>query len=192
MIVGISANTADRMAVEAEESGMDAFMNKPYNMEELEAAYTVICEHRRRGGRAGAGAGVDDVGERAPREAVSLTANTTLFLEALHDGDSGGIFVPGEYLASAGGDGDNGDGEAVVMDTEKSMAASRSVSVRSERDMLSLKSGSSSVDGRDDGSPKPSPSPPSSDGVQRGWGSAKVHIDDDDDDNIQAAQVLAP
>ena len=48
IIVGISANGQDRIAIEAEEAGMDAFMNKPFKLDDLTIIYPKILECRQR------------------------------------------------------------------------------------------------------------------------------------------------
>ena len=48
VIVGISANTQERMATDAQASGMDAFLTKPFNIHELERTYIQVVESRSR------------------------------------------------------------------------------------------------------------------------------------------------
>jgi CheY-like chemotaxis protein len=46
IIVGISANTSERMATDAQASGMDAFLTKPFNIHDLEQACGEIVSSR--------------------------------------------------------------------------------------------------------------------------------------------------
>jgi DNA-binding response OmpR family regulator len=46
IIVGVSANTSERMATDAQASGMDAFLAKPFNIHDLEQACGEIVSSR--------------------------------------------------------------------------------------------------------------------------------------------------
>ena len=80
------------MAVDAEEAGMDAFMDKPFKLEELIAVYTKILVRDNQNQRvvsasqtaASSGVDVDSLGAivRGPRSVCNVTKNAKIFIDA--------------------------------------------------------------------------------------------------------------
>ena len=77
----------DRITVEAEEAGMDAFMDKPFKLEELTAVYTKLLEMNNQRDHASFGSiGIDTpspgVTGRTPRSIRNITSNARIFVDA--------------------------------------------------------------------------------------------------------------
>ena len=94
MILTIPSIKQDRMAIDAEEAGMDAFMDKPFKLEELTAVYIKLLErdHRNQCDRSirttTLTPGVDtDTVARGPRSLCNVTKNAKIFVDVdeLHD-----------------------------------------------------------------------------------------------------------
>ena len=78
------------MAVDAEEAGMDAFMDKPFKLEELTAVYTKLLARDNQSTRPTTGTpGVDTQAApllgavaRGPRSIYNVTKNAKIFIDA--------------------------------------------------------------------------------------------------------------
>ena len=84
IIVGISANGQDRIAVEAEEAGMDAFMEKPFKLDDLAMIYPKIleCRERESSGMSLKTAGADATTTIVPRLIRPITTNAKIFVNS--------------------------------------------------------------------------------------------------------------
>ena len=98
------------MAIDAEEAGMDAFMEKPFKLEELTAVYTKILErdHRHANHQTTLTPGVDTeslgVVVCGPRSICKVTLNAKIFVDASELGEmiasqTGGV-VPVTFAVS--------------------------------------------------------------------------------------------
>ena len=103
------------MAVDAEEAGMDAFMDKPFKLEELTAVYTKLLERNHRNQRdipthqSTGTPGVDTdpsslgTAARGPRSIRKVTPNAKIFVDAneLMVGDTSPLEQVGTFPIAA-------------------------------------------------------------------------------------------
>ena len=86
-MLSLVSNPKDRIAIDAEEAGMDAFMNKPFKLDELTAVYTKLLENDHLSTRTTivTPTSIDKSRVSGPRLIRKITPNAKIFVNEMDD-----------------------------------------------------------------------------------------------------------